>query len=84
MLNFLRIVQLCFRSLGRIGVYFNHYLIVEVDDLIGGAVWWSSYKRNMEIGLFSRQNLEKLYIFWRISEIGILVDTEFLFVLTDT
>ena len=35
--------------------------------------------RNTEIGLFSRRNSEKLYIFWRISETGIVADTEILY-----
>ena len=29
-----------------------------------------------KVSLFSRRNLETLYIFWRISEIEVLADTE--------
>ena len=35
--------------------------------------------RNTEIGLFSRRSSGKLYIFWRISNIGILADTGILY-----
>ena len=51
------------------------------------AKWEEVLKgRNTEIGLFSRWISEKLYVFWRISEIGILADTKsyhFLWYLTE-
>ena len=39
-------------------------------------------RRNTKIGLFSRRNFGKMYIFWRISEVGVLTDTE-ISILTD-
>ena len=36
-------------------------------------------RQNTETGQFSRRNSEKLCIFWWISKIGILADTEFFY-----
>ena len=59
-------------------------ILQRLDNLQKARVldWGLLGGRNTGIVLFSRRNSEEWDIFWRISEIGTLADTE-IFILTD-